>query len=429
MIKLWLILLSCIAWYVGSCVSLYGQQSAVIDSLKNIVRIKQEQSRIDTQYIHTLQKLVIEYSGVDPAIAIKYGHSAIAYSRLLKYRGALPSIYRSLAILHRNQNKKDSSEWYLRNALSIAEELNDRPMQSAIYLTIANGLINANQNDSALRCLDKAEILSNKTALIDQGNILFTKGRAWQNKQRFVEAAGYYSIAEKYFLDAQYTSGLVLVYTNMGIVYRIQRQADLAIASYHKALFLQRKLSASPIQKARTLNNIGVVYLLNLRNLDSAAMYLNESLNLREKVDDKLGLTQTHNNLALLYEQKNDMAKAEYHARQSLTIAQQLGNATEILRSAMNLSEILTKQGKATDALQMITALVGIDITQASTGSLREKFTPHYDGLRVLATVFDSLGHFKSAYRVMQIYKDMTDTILSKESNAKLLELREQFES
>lgn len=428
MIKLWVLAWSSIA-FLGMSVTLYAQESTATDSLKKIVRAKQAQRLIDTQYVNALEKLTIEYAGVNPSIAVKYGHEAIAYSRTLKYRGTLPSIYRMMAIIYRNQNKKDSSEWYLRNALLVAEEINNRSMQSAIYLTIANGLINANQNDSALRCLDKAETLASETALIEHGNIVFTKGRAWQNKQRFIEAVEHYGAAERYFLDAQYPAGLVLVYTNMGVVYRAQRQVELAVMSYQKALSLQKKLSASPIQKARTLNNIGVVYLLNLRNLDSASIYLTEALSLREKVDDKLGLTQTHNNMALLYEQKNDITKAEYHARQSLMIAQQLGNATEILRSTMNLSEIQAKQSRATDALRTIITLIGADMVQYPTVGLREKFMPHIDGLRVLAVVFDSLGQFKNAYRVMQIYKDMADTVFSKESNAKLLELREQFEA
>jgi len=217
-----------------------------------------------------------------------------------------------------------------------------------------NEIITNYENLSPQQLLDSADHYflkySNDTALIYYSLSIkaLTKKPDLEKQKKIVEALNKVSVIYFYMCDYQmsyefliealrlsekirYDSYMSKIYTNMGNIYYYFGKYDIAKRYYSKALdFPQDSTSVVVL-----LNNLGAVELES-GTLDSAAFYLNKSLQISRRHNDFL-LSGVWNNIASLEQKRQNYDSASYYFHASLNVAK---NENQLDKQAENLSDL-----------------------------------------------------------------------------------------
>ncbi len=93
-------------------------------------------------------------------------------------------------------------------------------------------------------------------------------------------------------------------------------------------------------------------------NYEQALSYYEQTLPIRRKVSDKIGVGQTLNNIAAIYHAQGDLAKALEHHEQALAIRQQLGDRAGEAISCRNIGVTYEDMGDLAKAEEHISQAV-----------------------------------------------------------------------
>lgn len=125
--------------------------------------------------------------------------------------------------------------------------------------------------------------------------------------------------------DSQYKSYLPSVLNNLGIAYQNEHQYDSALWCYKKGLAVSAEVGVSPYFRASLINNIGGLYL-DMNEVDSAFLPLNNAMKLRQEANDLAGQAASYNRLADYYFAKNQPDKGVECLYNGLEIARTIGS-------------------------------------------------------------------------------------------------------
>lgn len=109
---------------------------------------------------------------------------------------------------------------------------------------------------------------------------------------------------------------------NSASIYRRKKEFEKALELNEKALALRKKYGKDR-HIASTLNNIGNIYE-DLENYDTALEYHQQALDIRERIGELRGIGSSNKNLGSNYLIKNQPAKALKHCKKSLEIFEQI---------------------------------------------------------------------------------------------------------
>jgi len=217
-------------------------------------------------------------------------------------------------------------------------------------------------------------------------------------------------LCEKY----DYTSYLSKIYTNIGNVY-YHFNKDLAKSYYSNALNFPQD-SASVVV---LLNNLGAVELEN-NNLDSAAYFLNKSLQISKRHNDHLS-SSIRNNIASLYQAMQLYDSAFYYYRLSLDIAKKNHQIEEEARNLSDLSQLFFKVNKIDSALFYIDLSNAIAQENSFLRILAENYL-------TLSKIEETEGRTKKAFEHFKKYNSLKDSILNVENLGDINQLQRQYE-
>lgn len=162
-------------------------------------------------------------------------------------------------------------------------------------------------------------------------------------------------------------------YNNLAIIFEHTGPIDSAIY-YHKLSNEAAVQSANPFAIGLSLSNLGNNYA-NKGDLILAEETLLEALRIRDSLGYVRGLAYTHNRLANLYQQTNELNKAKYHADQSLINAEKANEVKVLRMSYERLMEIAEKTGdyrSELDYMKKATALKDSIINESNTKELTQ---------------------------------------------------------
>lgn len=129
----------------------------------------------------------------------------------------------------------------------------------------------------------------------------------------------------------------------IGRLMQFQGNLPKAKIFYQESLILRRKVS-DKIGIAEVLNNLGLIEFLQ-GNLSDAQILYEESLSLRRALDFKRGIADTLNNLAILADINREFAKAISLYKESLLIRRELEDKQGEAESLNNLGLLCVEQG------------------------------------------------------------------------------------
>ncbi len=325
-------------------------------------------------------------------------------------------------------------------------------------LTWAYRTVNA---DSALFYGQLAVEISQKNNFVaGEARAYSDMGVIYFERQNYAKALGLYEQAVALRISIKDSLGLAAVYSKIGMLYQRKGLFEEALNYQQKALRIYTQQGADQ-QVATSYHNIGTL----LKSTHQYKRALNEHFNalrLRIKLNDMGGLSNSYGNIAAVYKLLNQNDSAEYFGLLSVDMARQSGDAGYLSTSLNDLSAYKSDKGAYTQAFAlaeegfkirealddkkgMISSLTNMaqakagmeDIPQA-IAILRhaEDLSQHVDAnielervYPLLARAYESMGSYQQALHYQKLYKQVADSVLNEDLNARITEMQMRYET
>jgi CHAT domain-containing protein/Tfp pilus assembly protein PilF len=213
-----------------------------------------------------------------------------------------------------------------QRALKLNEEQNDRAGQAQSLNSVASVYNELGQFVRAIESYERALKISkdSKDALGESG-ILNNMGIVYRNLGQFDRAIKLYQEALKIQQKLGDRFGIARTINNLGLVYRNNKEYANALDYYRQALALTKESGKNPAGEAVIHNNIG--FLLNERGLNAEAFKsYQQSLEISQKLADRVNESVTLGNIGLLYNSQGQFDVALGYYQQALAVSRQTGD-------------------------------------------------------------------------------------------------------
>jgi tetratricopeptide (TPR) repeat protein len=146
--------------------------------------------------------------------------------------------------------------------------------------------------------------------------------------------------------------GVSLICADIGLVHKRRGEYDLAIAACEEGLQAIQddpNSFADEMIEARLNSELGGIYGMR-GDYPRAQQYFEDSLKLRELVDDLPGMTASHNNLGYLWQLQSEYERAIEHYRVAEELAKKINLRHMIVFAAGNAASALISLGEYAEA-------------------------------------------------------------------------------
>jgi tetratricopeptide (TPR) repeat protein len=224
-----------------------------------------------------------------------------------------------------------------------------------------------------------------------EAGALMGLGITYQSLSQYDKAIGYYQQALPIYQQVKDRNSEANALNNLGVAYRSLSQYDKAIGYYQQALPIHQQFK-NRTGEADTLTNLGNAHR-SLSQYDKAIGYHQQALPIFQQVKDRNGEADTLVNLGNAYRSLSQYEQAIAFYKQSVNVSESIRHGIRqlpqdsqkayvksIADTYTYLAELLTKQGRSTEA-QAVLALLdrvppnnadGIPLTPAEQKILAE---------------------------------------------------------
>ncbi|WP_299249761.1 sensor histidine kinase [uncultured Aquimarina sp.] len=192
--------------------------------------------------------------------------------------------------------------------------------------------------DLTIRAIEKFELSESESYLpLSYTNL----GIIAKQLERYDDAVNYHLKAIEYAKNTpKDTLYAVIGNNNIGTVYKSIKEYEKAEDYYNRALSYKSFLKKRPKRYARYLDNLAYVnFLANKENEDVLKLF-NETLRIRDSVNDVVGLSTNHLHLAEYYQNKGSDSLARYYALKVKEAAPLVNSNVELLQAYQLLTEV-----------------------------------------------------------------------------------------
>ncbi len=311
------------------------------------------ETRSDSLRLSSLSA-VIEYcmhNNVDSALYYLDLHHAFALEAEDTYWEAY-----AVRLKGRGDNKKGDINAALEKyyqSLSISETNQDTFGMGRSYNHIAGALVHKGDYFGSIKMFSKALDLARLSGdSVEQAFILNNLGYTSMLQGSDVEATHYLEESLIFSEAIGEERGYGLALQNLATVYMKVGIFDKAEAYYHKA----RKyivMGQDKINEAKLLGEMGVLKL-EMDQLDSAMLYVNQSLAIAENINFLEGIALGKGFLGMVYMKKGQFAISLQHCLEAKKVAEQIGLTYEIQRVSFTMYKSYKGLGAMEKALEML---------------------------------------------------------------------------
>jgi class 3 adenylate cyclase len=259
------------------------------------------------------------------------------------------------------------------------------------------------------------------------------------------------------FESIQHDLGSANLLSNLGVMYSDQGDDAKAIDNYLKSLRLSEKLGDS-LRVASALGNIGYLYSTKEATYDQALTYYWRTLSIGEKIGNLDIVGTTTSNIADIYIQKDNYDSALYYLEKSLiaventvdaavtlnqigtvyaskkefqraidyqleaiAIATDFNAILDLAKSFRSLADTYQEMGETSNAIS------GYKRAQTIAEELGSDYTLK-DVYLGMATSFEKLSDYKSAYNYQKLFDVVKDSIYNAETDDKIKNIQFSYE-
>ncbi len=321
---------------------LQSQNSKTIDSL---MTLQSEQEGI--ALAKTLNELSWEYAKKNDSLAMKYAKQAEKLSSTSGYILEMATSYIRQGTIYLNNNQFEAAEHNLIKALKLEEK-----EKNISGIARAKGVLAIVYKK--IRNYDKAILLYQECLVLQKQNkkkiasIYNNIALLYKDKNESEKALLYYYKSIDLRDSIQDKKGLIISYKNIGSFYIAQKKYQKALTELKKGRELAVELQDS-IQLSSILLNMGTSYNY-VEELDSALGYFNQSLIIKEKLNDH-NRGVIYNNIGSIKEKKNKLGEAIGFYNKSIAVATENKNEIQLIDTYHNIGKAYKKKKQYSVAL------------------------------------------------------------------------------
>ncbi len=354
----------------------FGQHSKT-DSLQNLLKT----SLPDTSRVQLLADLAMQYWSSDPEKMLAYAQQVLDLSKKNNYTSGEARGYQLIGVYHWQKSEHDKAIDFYTKAQRLYQQLNDW----------------------------KGEAKS-------IGNI----GMVYKQQGNDVMALNQYFKALSLLKDTGEKDGEAGMLNNIGNIYKNRQENDEAISFFNQALVLWKQINRQQAV-AGILSNLSEVYL-NQKRYVEALRHSEQALAIFGQLRDTNGEIICHNNQGKIYLKEKKLNEALAHFQKALEL-----NATyqkkNLLASSYNgMGSVYAQMKQYPQAIQHYQQAYQL----ASTKNMIQDLQNSCAGL---AEVYSQTRNFENAFRFLEKYESIKDSLFSEESTSRLTQLRVNYEN
>ncbi|MFN8239683.1 MAG: tetratricopeptide repeat protein [Bacteroidales bacterium] len=402
---------------IGSLWQLSGQRNDTLDSLNVLL----SGEKTDTGRIILMYKISHELQNSDIDRSLAVAETALAEARKIKFRKGEGSSLIQIGNIEQIKGNMDKAEQYNLEALEILGKADDKNGVAVCYNNL--GIIAQNRGEPG-------------------------KAYEWYRK----------SLGMNRMLGRK--AGEATSLFCIGSLKEAGSEYDSALIFYEKAIAISETIGDKKLIPYGKISLGNIHYKMG--NFSGFVKYTSEALAIYENTRNYLGVLKTCMSLgeAAWYADSIDMALMFYH--QALFEAKQLKSRNDIANISKNLGDVFDYQGVTDSALFYyrkaaaiyretgskenlaitLTVIAGIyrgnnDLNVAleyldeARGYATESQSPTAlsEVFRQLSLTYSLKGDFVNAYRCVNRYTSLRDSIMSVEKQKQILELQTKYET
>ena len=234
------------------------------------------------------------------------------------------------------------------------------------------------------------------------------------------EAIEYFMKSLQYYEEIGEEREIALSLLHLGHTFELAGNYEKALEYLKRSLEINKRTGNS-FNIAWALVNIGVTYS-RLNMIDTALNYYERSLEISEQLKDQRLILTNLDNIGGKYSLMKDFEKANHYLQKAYRLSEESGINSRTVYIIGNLAENYLYMTQYDSAKIFAEKQLELAI---NSGLISEQKVAY----SILAQVYDSLNEHESAYRALQKYIVVNDTIFSREKSMQVEELREVYET
>jgi len=191
----------------------------------------------------------------------------------------------------------------------------------------------------------------------------------------------------------KYKKGVRSAIREKGILYYNQREFGSAILKYKSAF--TKKIVTEPADSADLFNLLGVAYQ-DKGQIDSALLYLNNSLDIYERIDSDKGRITIFSNMGNCFYQVGDEKQALVYAEKAYELTNKGANEELLFKTAINYAMLLHLVEKD---VEKVDSLISVVMKSSYAKANPDMLSAGYQNL---ATFYYSIGELNEAEKRYQ---------------------------
>jgi len=384
-----------------------------VDSLKTLVETSlKNQSEPDTLNINRLNRLASNYIDSNPDSTLYYGQKGIELSRKINYKAGIADGLVQSGHANYFKGRFDEAKKEFNEAIGIYQKLNNYAGLGYVYMQYGRMYNLLANYKSALVYLNLALEMDKKSNNeTDQADCYKNIGIIYYSEGQLSIALDYYYKALFLAIKLHNKTFMSANYNDIGVVLQSMELYPKALEYFRKSLKLFQ--GTKNLNGVGTVNeNIGEVYLAQ-KDYDRAIVYLNKSIATAVKQDDKEGMMSVYTDFGLCYAYKGQFKLAISNLNKSLQIASEFKNVYNQACTLIGLATVYNLQKDYTNAYKYATegqklAIILGNVSVRSRAALE------------LNKTLAGLGKYNEAYKFLQQYIGLKDSLHNNESIQKL---------
>jgi PAS domain S-box-containing protein len=399
------------------------KESYIDSTLLYLVKANDLAIEIDEGWLigNTTKELGIFYLSIDDfESALHYLEKALVIQNELNNKREIALLQINLGKLYFKSNNFQKALEYLNYSLENFKELEDILHEAQanhylglVYFEWGNYEKALNHYKKSLQSYKNSEHLNGVAEIKnDIGKVHYY----WSNYRVSLE---FYNEALNIYNNNNNKEGQGLTLSNIGEIYYALKNYSKAIEFYNKSLNLTYQYGDKK-EIANLYNNLGNVFYYKAE-YDTALSFYNDALTIHKEIENVKGIAFEYNNIGLVLIDLKEYEKAIDYFEQSLKIKKELQNMQGVANTLNNMGKLYLSKKDYRNAVKYFSQSLEISKQLASKFII----VSNYEGLY---KSYQNLNDIKTAFNYLLLFKSMSDSIYTEDSQKRLMEFQTQFE-
>ena len=313
----------------------------------------------------------------------------------------------------------DSSDWWFRQSLSLAQDIQDSISLGKVYLDFGiSTCAKRGDMEEGLALLNLAlgyNLQVGEHPVVAKNHLYL--GRTYDLVGNFSLALDHYKNARKLYDAVGDSAGLGKLYNYMGILYSVQKDWDQAIRYGKESLEINQKLGLKDAQ-FRSYNDLSVTYIRAGR-YQEALKYIEKGLGLKNT--ERQFRNMLLNNMATVKEFFGEYDSAVYYLKQSLEISKEANDQRGIGWTQQGL-------GKAYLGLNKLDLALSNAHEALAYAEEGKELILAQQSVEVITDAYARKKDYAKAYEYQVKYRLLSDSVFNEEKVRSVASLESEYE-